>query len=58
VHGLAVHGLGRSGGRRLNEAEHLAPADLDPVPPVPDFVLALYLQGRRGRVAVGYAAVE
>ncbi len=59
--GLAVHGLGCRGGRRLNQAEHLAALLVDPVPQVPDLVLALRLQVRHvglGYVIGGHAVVE
>jgi hypothetical protein len=41
---LAVHGVGRLGVRRLDEAEDLALALVDPVPQVADVVVGLLLQ--------------
>jgi len=54
--GLAVHGLGCRGGRSLNQAEHLAALLVDPVPPVPDLVLALRLQVAMWALATSSAA--
>ena len=54
--GLMVPGLGRRGGQRLNQAEHLAPLLVHPVPQVPDLVLAPHLQVRHGALAASSAA--
>ena len=59
--GLVVDGLGRRDGRRVDQAEHLAPPLIDPVPQVPGLVLALRPQVRQvrlGHVVGGHAVVE
>ena len=58
---LVVDGLGRRDGRRVDQAEHLAPLLIDPIPQVAGLVLDLRPQVRQvclRHVAGGHAVVE